>query len=87
MFCAGYRVGGIDSCQGNEKDQLKLLEPTNRVITYNNLLGDSGGPIVQGDVQIGIVSWGNGCARAEYPGVYTKVSSYIGWLEAKANSL
>lgn len=87
MFCAGYRQGGIDSCQGTSNKQVirnlrKLLK-----FVCNNLSGDSGGPFVQNGVQIGIVSWGNGCARAEYPGVYTKVSNYVNWLEVKANGL
>jgi secreted trypsin-like serine protease len=43
--------------------------------------GDSGGPLVHrisGDrwVQVGIVSWGLGCARKGYPGVYTQVSKF-----------
>ncbi|OJF09652.1 S1 family peptidase [Couchioplanes caeruleus] len=42
--------------------------------------GDSGGPMVRkaGDrwIQIGIVSWGLGCARKGYPGVYTQVSAF-----------
>jgi secreted trypsin-like serine protease len=43
--------------------------------------GDSGGPMVRqnsrgGWVQVGIVSWGLGCARADYPGVYTQVSRF-----------
>jgi secreted trypsin-like serine protease len=43
--------------------------------------GDSGGPMVgingKGEwVQVGIVSWGLGCARAEYPGVYTQISTF-----------
>lgn len=37
--------------------------------------GDSGGALVQGNVLVGIVSWGWGCADPKYPGVYTDVAS------------
>ncbi|XP_011198770.2 trypsin beta [Bactrocera dorsalis] len=35
--------------------------------------GDSGAPAVVNGKQYGIVSFGNGCGRKEYPGVYTKI--------------
>ena len=43
--------------------------------------GDSGGPMVHrrsggGWVQVGIVSWGLGCARDGYFGVYTQISTF-----------
>ncbi|CAG0898152.1 unnamed protein product [Darwinula stevensoni] len=44
--------------------------------------GDSGGPIMQKTpsgyyVDIGIVSWGMGCAQVNYPGVYVKTANYV----------
>ncbi|GAC21377.1 trypsin-like serine protease [Paraglaciecola arctica] len=48
--------------------------------------GDSGGPLVintgSGIQQVGIVSWGRGCAAATNPGVYTRVSVYKEWMAA-----
>ena len=57
-FCAGYPGGGIDACQG-----------------------DSGGPLTVaarggegGFVRLaGIVSFGNGCARPNAPGIYSRL--------------
>jgi secreted trypsin-like serine protease len=44
--------------------------------------GDSGGPIIDGDgKQVGVVSWGQGCARKHKPGVYSRVSSAADWID------
>lgn len=46
--------------------------------------GDGGGPLVCQDdgfyELVGLVSWGFGCGRRDVPGVYVKVSSFIGWI-------
>ncbi|KAJ8976731.1 hypothetical protein NQ317_004282 [Molorchus minor] len=43
--------------------------------------GDSGGPAVVGGLLAGIVSWGSGCARPAYPGVYTNVANLRSWIK------
>jgi len=69
MICAGWVGGGKDSCQG-----------------------DSGGPLVYKYTPagtttakyacIGVVSFGYGCARNGYPGIYTKVSNYLSYINS-----
>ncbi|MEH1128089.1 S1 family peptidase [Micromonospora sp. CPCC 206061] len=54
--------------------------------------GDSGGPMFRRDasnawIQVGITSWGYGCARAGYPGVYTEVSTFASAIASAAASL
>lgn len=54
--------------------------------------GDSGGPMFRRDendawIQVGIVSWGIGCARPGNPGVYTEVSTFSSAIASAAASL
>jgi secreted trypsin-like serine protease len=54
--------------------------------------GDSGGPMVHRDaagnwVEVGIVSFGEGCAQPGYPGVYTEVSTFASAIASAASRL
>lgn len=72
----------------------KILDVDNTMLCAGGELdmdscqGDSGGPLIleqpTEDVIIGVVSWGNGCGRAGYPGVYARVSVAREWLDSIA---
>ncbi|XP_070306505.1 kallikrein-13 isoform X3 [Odocoileus virginianus] len=44
--------------------------------------GDSGGPLVCNGTLHGIISWGDfPCGQPNRPGVYTRVSQYVPWIQ------
>lgn len=52
--------------------------------------GDSGGPLAWKDAAnkhylAGVVSWGYGCGGDKSPGVYTKVTKYLDWIEKETS--
>jgi len=50
--------------------------------------GDSGGGMLAADSEgpdqvVGVVSWGIGCARQGFPGVYTRVANFLDWIHGE----
>lgn len=64
FICAGDEDGQRDACEGDSGGPLVLL----------------GGRAPLRYHQIGIVSFGMDCAMKGYPGVYARVTSYLGWI-------
>ena len=70
QFCAGDKLRKADSCHGDSGGPAMVLyhDPvSNKTRLY----------------QVGIVSWGHGCAQEDEYSFYTRVSAFINWIENK----
>ena len=64
-LCAGFAPGGKDSCQGDSGGPLVIADPTSKT----------------GWSQLGVVSFGVGCARPQLYGAYTRVDYFRKWIK------
>lgn len=81
QMCAGYENGQIDSCWVS----MQLVSRAQMLccalfICFRQ--ADSGGPLMSKEhYLLGVVSTGIGCARPGLPGIYTRVSKYVTWMQ------
>lgn len=70
QLCAGDPNGGKDTCEGDSGGPLQLKLPSARPIgqAYRYYV-------------VGITSNGGICGTVDRPGLYTRVSSYAGWID------
>ncbi|MCZ4516503.1 serine protease [Streptomyces sp. ActVer] len=79
-YYGGRLIAGQEICAGVPRGGVDTCQ------------GDSGGPMFRKDdsgkwLQVGIVSWGDGCARPLVPGVYTEVSTFSAAIARAAATL
>lgn len=76
----------MNACNG-QNSYAGSLNPLNQLCAAgpgkDSCQGDSGGPLLNSEGKIvGITSSDIGCARSNYPGIYTRVGAYQDWLES-----
>lgn len=79
----GFVIGGYEqSYQGKITENMMCARDRGE----DSCQGDSGGPLVLKSgskfEQVGIVSWGVGCADQDFPGVYARVSAKYEWIKS-----
>jgi trypsin len=81
LFKARLNVTDFNNCNASYSGQLKPNVFCVKGMGIDACQGDSGGAMVCNKKITGIVSFGNGCDKPSYPGVYTDVSKYESWID------
>ncbi|CAB9507333.1 Plasminogen (Fragment) [Seminavis robusta] len=72
QYGPGRIVEEIMMCVGSEDGSVDTCQ------------GDSGGPMLdKNNVQLSVVSWGQGCAQADHAGIGSRVSAIADWIDAQ----
>ncbi|CAK1592066.1 unnamed protein product [Parnassius mnemosyne] len=66
QMCAGELRGGKDTCQGDSGAPLQVVSQENQCLFY----------------VVGVTSFGGKCAQIGQPAIYTRISSYLDWIES-----
>lgn len=98
LHSAAVPIISLETCRKEEIYGGRIQEILDTMLCAGHLRGgidacggDSGGPLMcdrDGRLELtGIVSWGDGCAKSNRPGVYTRIASYLSWIQETAHLL
>ncbi len=89
---AGLQIISLEECRSEENygptDDLHERVFCARDEVRKTCVGDSGGPVIQGNTLedaklVGIISWGSAYCKSDgKPGVYTRVASHAEWIKS-----
>lgn len=90
---ASFEIVSQDYCKKAFEKHVTITEvylcASNTGSTKDSCQGDSGGPLVMFEPEkkrwylMGIVSFGKKCAEPDYPGVYSRITKFLSWIESK----